>query len=105
MSDASLCCTTTANLKDAKKLAKRLVTKKLASCVQVIPKILSFYEWDGALQEESECLLLIKTPQYCVEEIKDLLRAEHTYEVPEFLVFEASDALEEYLGWMQEAVE
>ena len=53
--------TTTANNDEAEILARKLVGQKLAGCVQIVPRITSFYQWEGKIQKDEECLLLIKT--------------------------------------------
>lgn len=100
MDDAVIATTTTSSAKEAKELAGLLVGERLAACVQIIPKIESVYEWDGRIHADQEYLLLIKTRERRVEDIKRVLEKQHSYEVPEFLVVPVTDGLDEYLKWM-----
>ena len=46
----------------AKKLARGLVERQLAACVNIMPGITSIYAWEGKLEEESELLLMVREP-------------------------------------------
>ena len=94
--------TTTNTDKEAKSLAGLLVKERLAACVQIIPKIQSIYQWNGKIHDEQEYLLLIKTKQQLVSDIKLFIEKNHSYEVPEFLVLPVTDAIADYLDWMRE---
>lgn len=100
MIDAVVAMTTTNSEREAKSLAGILVRERHAACVQIVPKILSVYEWEGAIHEEQEYLLLIKTPERCVKDLKKAIEKHHSYEVPEFVVLPIIDGSAEYLEWM-----
>jgi periplasmic divalent cation tolerance protein len=101
MDDAVVATTTTNSIKEARELAGLLVREKLAACVQIVPKIESVYEWEGRIQDDQEYLLLIKTREKRVDEIKKIMEKQHSYEVPEFLVLPVIEGMEEYLKWME----
>ncbi len=100
MDDPVVATTTTNSAKEAKELAGLLVGERLAACVQIVPKIESVYEWEGRIHADQEYLLLIKTSEKRVGDIKRVLEKQHSYEVPEFLVVPVIDGLEDYLKWM-----
>lgn len=102
MSDAVIAYTTTNTKKEATKLAKKMVEGKLAACAQLMPKIQSFYEWEGAIRDEAEFLLIIKTTQEKVGALCDFIEAKHSYECPEFVVVNIADGLPNYLNWIEE---
>lgn len=87
----------------AEKLAEQMVESRLAACIQITSPIHSVYIWKGKLHKEEESLLLIKTTRTQVFMIKDFLKENHPYEVPEFLCFPAEDGLEEYMHWVENA--
>lgn len=94
--------TTTPNVEEAESLAEKIVTAKLAACVQVLPAMKSFYFWEGAVRKESEHLLLIKTLPEKFEELEKFIRTNHSYSVPEIVALEAEKVSKSYLGWMQD---
>lgn len=87
---------------EAGSLAETLVRERLAACVNLLP-VTSYYQWDGALQQDAEVTLLIKTATETVEPLKARIHALHSYDVPEIVVVEAlpgSDAA--YVAWVRE---
>ena len=77
--------TTTPNIEEAESLARKIIAAKLAACVQVLPPMTSFYFWEGAIQKESEHLLLIKTLSTKFAELEKFIQAHHSYDVPEIV--------------------
>ena len=102
MTDAVICFTTTNSEKEAKKLARAIVGDKLAACVNLLPKIRSFYEWDGAIRDETEYLLIIKTTGSKVSSLSDFINHTHSYECPEFIALDIADGLPAYLQWIDD---
>jgi periplasmic divalent cation tolerance protein len=78
--------TTVATLADAQRLAREIIAQRLAACVQVEEGLTSFYRWKGALCEEGEVRLVIKTLPGCEAALQALFAQHHPYEVPQFLV-------------------
>jgi len=81
-------------------LAHQLVEKRLAACVNVIPQIQSVYRWQGKIENEMEKLLLIKTVDARLAELRKTLLASHPYEVPEFIVLEPEELSDAYKAWL-----
>ena len=86
--------------KQGKQIAKELVRKGLAACVNVIPKISSVYRWEDRLIEDDEAIMLIKTKSELFEKVKDKIIDLHTYDLPEIISLEINDANETYLNWI-----
>lgn len=99
MTDLVLALVTTNNKKEAETLSQKMVKEKLAACVNIVNGIRSIYEWEGEIHDEQEHLLLIKAPKTNVEALKKFIEENHSFEVPEFVVFEVADALPDYLQW------
>jgi periplasmic divalent cation tolerance protein len=89
---------------DVMGFARRLVTDRIAACVNVLPPMTSVYEWKGALQEDSEYQLVIKTMTSQIPGMAARFAAEHPYEVPEFVVVPVSEVSEAYGRWLRASV-
>ncbi|MEO0383633.1 MAG: divalent-cation tolerance protein CutA [Pseudomonadota bacterium] len=89
--------------KQAREVAKQIVEKRLAACVQQV-RISSTYVWEGAVEEEAEHLLTIKTVMLRVRDLEDFVRANHPYDEPEFLVLPVLGASVGYAQWVRQSV-
>lgn len=102
---ALIIVTTTINDIDfAKKLAKKVITAKLAACVQISSPITSIYDWGGGIQEEKEYKIKMKTILEKKDELVKLVQDEHPYEVAEIIVTKAIDVNPKYIQWVETAV-
>lgn len=93
--------TTAPNSEEAESLARKIVEARLAACVQVLPPMKSFYFWEGAVQIDSEQLLLIKTLAENFDELRDFILANHSYSTPEIVAVEAAKVSDDYLAWLK----
>lgn len=98
--DLSAVSTTVATADDARRLARAVLARRLAACVQVEP-IISHYRWQGALHEEGEQRLVCKTTAAAVPALLALLREEHPYELPQ-LVVQPLQATKDYADWVRQ---
>ncbi len=98
-----LCTTPTSEV--ARELARRLVEARAAACVNVIGPIRSIYRWEGAIHDEEEHQLVVKTTPAALERARAVVLAHHPYEVPELVVLEATIAHEAYARWLEGEVE
>lgn len=95
---------TTPNIEEAETLAKKIITAKLAACVQILPQIKSFYFWEDKVQEDAEVLLLIKTLDEKFPELRDFIQKNHSYDVPEMVALDAKEVSENYLDWIKDYI-
>ena len=102
--DALVVITTTENLTDAERLARELVARELAACVQIIPSMTAIYRWQGKLEQANEALLLIKTTRGNYEALAAAIRELHSYETPEMLALPVAQASTDYLAWLRASV-
>ena len=95
--------TTVGSLADAQSLARAILDRRLAACVQVEEGLTSFYRWQGKECEDPEVRLTIKTLPECEQALQALFRDRHPYEVPQFLAVPMR-AGEAYAAWVREEV-
>ncbi len=95
-----LLITTCPSMDEAEGLAEKLLTARLAACVNIVPGVVSLYEWRGKMEREQEFLLLIKSRADLFSELEKLLRASHSYELPELIAVPIEEGLAPYLNWI-----
>ena len=96
--------TTAGSMDEAQELANALVERRLAACVNLIPNLTSIYRWQGAIEETSEVLLLIKTTAEQVAAVEAAVRELHSYEVPEFVALGVESGSQPYVDWLLSSV-
>jgi periplasmic divalent cation tolerance protein len=86
----------------ARAIARALVERRLAACVNILPGVTSIYRWEGKIEEAAESMLFIKTRRELVAEVTAAVRALHPYAVPEIVAVPlASDrGNAAYLDWV-----
>ena len=96
---------TTPSMEVAKSISRALVSQKLAACVNIIPSVTSVYSWEGAVHEDSEHLLMIKTQRQRVHDLIDHVKSTHPYDVPEVIVLPIQQGNPAYLKWVADSTE
>jgi len=102
--DHSIAFVTCPNEEVGKTIARGLVEKKLAACVNIIPKVTSIYLWQGKVEEDTEVLLKIKTRASMVSNLTSYVRDNHPYDVPEIITAKIDQGNDAYLKWMTDVV-
>lgn len=100
MTDKILVLNTCATAEEAERIARLLLDRKLAACVNVVPGLRSFYHWNGAIESAEECLLLIKSSRPLFEPLRAALEQAHSYDVPEVLALPIVEGASNYLNWL-----
>ena len=81
-------------------LARALVARRLAACVNVLAECTSVYRWKGEIENAAEVPVLIKTRAERYAEVEAAIRELHPYELPEIVAVPVERGLEEYLQWV-----
>jgi periplasmic divalent cation tolerance protein len=89
---------------EARKVARTILKKKLAACVNIIGGLESHYWWQGKLETARECLLLIKTTRARVSSVASAVKAAHSYEVPEVIFLPVVAGERRYLNWLRSSI-
>jgi len=100
MTKMCLVLTTAGSTDQAKKIAQALVERRLAACVNIVPRIESVYRWKDQIETAEEWLLLIKARSDAFERVRDAIEALHSYELPECIMLEIAEGDKAYLEWL-----
>ena len=96
---------TCGSMKEARKIARGVVGKRLAACVNIgTAAVESVYWWKGKVETGREVLLVMKTTAGRVGELEEEVKRLHSYDVPEFVVLPIVAGSRDYLGWLEESV-
>jgi len=95
---------TSSTEKEAAQIAQTLVEREEAACVNIVPMIRSIYRWKGKISSETEQLLLIKTTQPLLEDVKKTVKELHSYELPEIVALSVDDGDKNALAWIASVV-
>jgi periplasmic divalent cation tolerance protein len=105
MTDKVLVLTTAGSEEEARKIANILVERRLAACVNIVPRIQSVYRWEGKVETGEEFLLIIKTTKTRSADVQAAIRELHSYDLPECIVTSVEGGSAEYLKWIEESVD
>ena len=86
----------------ARRLAIVLVEERLAACVTMLP-VHSIYRWKGAVEDQKEVMMVIKTPEGRLDAMTERVRELHPYEVPEIIALPVVGGNSDYLRWVAES--
>lgn len=90
---------------EAARIGRALVEERLAACVNVVGPVRSIYRWQGAVEDASEHLLLVKASGAAFAALEARIRELHSYEVPEVLALPVRAGSAAYLAWLGEAID
>jgi periplasmic divalent cation tolerance protein len=96
---------TAPNRTEAKKIARRLVGRRLAACVNITEPVQSIYRWKGKVEEQKEFLLIIKTTRDLFKKLESEILKNHSYTTPEIICLPIIDGTPNYLAWIAKSVE
>lgn len=104
MDSKKIVLTTAGSHEEARQIARALVERRLAACVNLVGPIESIYRWKEEVETAPEWLLLIKTTAGAFENVRDAIRELHSYELPECIEIPIEAGSAEYLHWMEQNV-
>ena len=104
MTDKIVVLVTTSSIKEARKIANTLVDERLAACVNVLPKIRSYYRWKGGVQTDEECLLIVKSSRPRFTALRKAVERLHSHKVPEIICLPIVEGADPYMNWLEESL-
>lgn len=93
---------TTATQGEAIKIARAMVSAKLAACANIIPAIQSVYRWKGKIVKEQEVLITLKSTKSQYQALEKAIKAMHSYETPEIIALPVSEGFSSYIAWVND---
>ena len=96
--------TTAPDVKSARRLARLIVRRRLAACVTFRGGFESVYRWKGKIENSPETVLTMKTSKARLAALEKTVRANHPYQVPEFLAVKVAAGSKDYLHWIEKSL-
>jgi periplasmic divalent cation tolerance protein len=91
-------------LEEARNLARLILEKRLAACVNLVPGLESHYWWQGKLESAPEILLLVKSSADQFEDLRELVALHHSYSCPEVVAVDPAEIAPIYRIWWEESL-
>jgi periplasmic divalent cation tolerance protein len=84
-------------------IARALVKKRLAACVNQAGAVQSLYHWQGTVHQDEETLLIVKSRMDLFDQLASVVKSLHPYEVPEVIALPIVAGLSDYMNWIVES--
>jgi periplasmic divalent cation tolerance protein len=92
--------TTYPSIVEAERAGRTLVERRLCACVNILPGMVSFYWWQGAVERGDEVVMIIKTRAALAEAVRAAVREMHSYTTPAILVIPIENVDADYHAWL-----
>ena len=102
MMDERVVLVTVSSEEEGMKIARGLVARRLAACVNVVPGVRSVYRFQGEVKDEKELLLIAKTREHLLAKVVQTVKELHSYAVPETIALPIVGGSEAYMAWVKE---
>lgn len=85
---------------EATAIGRSLVGERLAACANIIPAMTSIYHWEGAVSEDNETILLLKTTPARLDAVTERVKALHSYDLPCVVALPLVAGNADYVDWI-----
>ncbi len=99
-SDVSFVYTTFPDREAAQNVCRPLVEARLAACANIFDGMTAIYEWQGKLETQRECAVILKTPSAVRDPLVAALKHRHPYDTPAIVTLPVSHCDSDYFGWL-----
>src|ERR1700692_2409067 len=89
----------------AEKAGRTLVENRLATCVNILPGMVSHYRWEGTVERGEEAVMLIKTRASLAEPVRAAVKGSHPYDTPAIVVLPVESVDKTYFAWIMASTE
>lgn len=100
MERAVLVYTTWPSIVEAEGAGRRIVERRLAACVNILPGMVSHYWWKGQIERADEVVMIVKTRAALAEQVRQAVKELHSYEVPSIMVLPVESVDADYQAWI-----
>jgi periplasmic divalent cation tolerance protein len=97
--------TTYPSIVEAEEAGRALVEQRLCACVNILPGMVSYYWWQGAVERGEEAVMIVKTRASLAGAVEAAVKELHTYDTPAILVMPLEAVEQGYLGWLMAETE
>jgi periplasmic divalent cation tolerance protein len=102
MERAVLVYTTWPSIVEAERAGREIIEKRLAACVNILPGMISHYWWEGKIERAEEVVMIVKTRAALAENVREAVKALHSYTTPAIMVLPVESADADYYRWILE---
>ena len=92
--------TTYPSIVEAEEAGRALVEHRLCACVNILPGMISYYWWQGAIERADEVVMIIKTRAGLAEPVRAAVKEMHSYTTPAVLVIPIETVDPDYHAWI-----
>jgi periplasmic divalent cation tolerance protein len=92
--------TTYPSIVEAERAGRALVEQRLCACVNILPGMVSYYRWQGAIERGDEAVMIIKTRASLAEAVRVAVKQMHSYTTPAVLVIPIESVDPDYHAWI-----
>ncbi|MCH9650759.1 MAG: divalent-cation tolerance protein CutA [Deltaproteobacteria bacterium] len=103
--DGIVVVTTVGTEDQANLIARELVARRHAACVNILPGARSVYRWQGKICQDGEWMLVVKSLSSEFEAVSETIRELHDYELPEILAFRVAHSEAGFLDWIASCID
>ncbi len=89
----------------AASLGEKIISERLAACVNIVPGVTSIYPWAAKVETATECLLLIKSRCDVYSDLEQFVIKHHPYELPEVIAVTLQHGSSSYLDWINQCLD
>jgi periplasmic divalent cation tolerance protein len=97
--------TTVGTEEQANLIAREIIARRQAACVNILPGVRSIYRWKGKICKDGELMLVVKTLAGEFDGVAATIRELHSYELPEILSFQVAQGEPGFLAWIADSVD
>jgi periplasmic divalent cation tolerance protein len=90
---------------EAERAGRALVERRLCACVNILPGMISYYRWQGAVERGEEAVMIVKTRSSLAERLSTAVKEMHSYTTPAILVIPLESVDKGYLAWLMAETE